>query len=168
MRFALSTGSLYTYGLDRVFALTAEAGFDGVEVLVDLNFDTRYPVYLRRLAERYGLPILSVHAPFRPQRLAAWPQTQPHSIAATAELARAVGAEVIIVHLPHLGEGAYVRWLRDDLGTWQQVHPAPVIAVENMPLKWIRSWHHPLADDKSRRESENQWPRETRICSKHR
>jgi len=140
MRFALSTGSLYTYGPDRVFALAAEAGFDGVEVFVDPRFDTRQPVYLRRLMERYGLPILSVHAPFRPQRLAAWPQTQPKSIAATAELARAVGAEVIIVHLPRLRERAYVRWLRNDLRAWQRAHPNPVVAVENMPLKWIRWW----------------------------
>ena len=140
MRFALSTGSLYTYGLDRIFALAAEAGFDGIEVLVDPRFDTRQPVYLRQLMERYGLPILSVHAPFRPRRLAAWPRTQPASIAATAELARAVGAEVIIVHLPYWSERDYVRWLRNDLRNWQQVHPNPVIAVENMPLKWVRWW----------------------------
>jgi sugar phosphate isomerase/epimerase len=138
MRFALSTGSLYTYGLDRVFALAAEAGFDGIEVLVDPRFDTRQPVYLRRLMERYGLPILSVHAPFHPRRLAAWPRTQPESIAATAEIARVVGAEVLIVHLPHLGERAYARWLCHDLSAWQRARPNPVVAVENMPLKWIR------------------------------
>jgi len=138
MRFALSTGSLYTYGLDRVFALAAEAGFEGLEVLVDHRFDTRQPVYLRQLMERYDLPILSVHAPFRPKRLAAWPRPQSESIAATAEIARAVGAEVLIVHLPYLGERAYAHWLRHDLRAWQQAYPNPVIAVENMPLKWIR------------------------------
>ncbi len=140
MLFALSTGSLYTYGLDRIFALAAEAGFDGIEVLVDPRFDSRQPVYLRRLMERYSLPILSVHAPFHPKRLAAWPRTQPESIAATAEIARAVGADVMIVHLPRLREGAYVRWLRNDLIAWQGTHPNPVIAVENMPLKWVRWW----------------------------
>lgn len=140
MRFALSTGSLYTYGLDRVFALAAEAGFDGLEVIIDPRFDTRQPIYLRQLMERYGLPILSVHAPFRPRRLAAWPQTQPESIAATAEIARAVGAEVIIAHLPYWRERTYAHWLRDDLGAWQQAHPSPVVAVENMPVKWVRWW----------------------------
>lgn len=140
MRFALSTGSLYTYGLDRVFALAAEAGFDGIEVLIDPRFDTRQPIYLRRLMERYGLPILSVHAPFRPRWLAAWPQTQPESIAATAELARAVGAKIIIVHLPYFTERAYGRWLRNDLRAWQRAHPNPVVAVENMPVQWVRWW----------------------------
>ncbi len=140
MRFALSAGSLYTYGLDRVFALAAEAGFDGIEVLVDHRFDTRQPVYLRRLMERHGLPILSVHAPFRPWRLAAWPRTHPESIATTAELARAVGAETIIVHLPRWGERAYARWLRNDLTAWQRANPSPVVTVENMPVQWVRWW----------------------------
>jgi sugar phosphate isomerase/epimerase len=140
MRFALSTGSLYTYGLDRIFALAAEAGFDGLEVLVDPRFDTRQPVYLLRLMERYGLPIVSVHAPFRPKRLPAWPKTQAESIAATAEIARAVGAEVMIIHLPYWKERAYARWLRDDLKAWRRANPSPVIAVENMPLKWVRWW----------------------------
>ena len=140
MRFALSTGSLYTYGLDRVFALAAEADFDGIEVLIDPRFDTRQPVYLRRLMERYSLPIVSVHAPFHPWRLAAWPQTQPESIAATAELARAVGAGVVIIHLPRLREGDYARWLRHDLRAWQRARPNPVVAVENMPLKWVCWW----------------------------
>ena len=140
MRFALSSGSLYTYGLDRVFALAAEAGFDGIEVLVDPRFDTRQPVYLRRLMERHGLPVVSVHAPFRPKLLAAWPRTHPESIAATAELARAVGAEVIIIHLPRLREGDYARWLRHDLAAWQRANPDPVVAVENMPVQWVSWW----------------------------
>ena len=55
MRFALSTGSLYTYGIERVFGLAAEVGFDGLEVLVDVRFDTRQPAYLQRLVQRHGI-----------------------------------------------------------------------------------------------------------------
>jgi sugar phosphate isomerase/epimerase len=140
MLFALSTGSLYTYGLDRVFALAAKVGFDGIEVLVDHRFDTRQPVYLRRLMERHGLPILSVHAPFHPWRLAAWPRSHPESISTTAELARTVGAEVIVTHLPLLRERAYARWLRHDLVGWQRANPTPIVGVENMPVQWVRWW----------------------------
>ena len=35
MHFIFSTGSLYTYGIDRCFAFAQRAGFDGVELLVD-------------------------------------------------------------------------------------------------------------------------------------
>jgi len=135
MRFALSSGSLYTYGLNRVFALAAEAGFDGVEVLVDIRFDTRQPAYLQRLMERYSIPILSVHAPFHPERLPAWPRTHPRSIARTADLATAVGAGIVITHLPFRADRAYARWLCQELAGWQHAHPDPVITVENMPRK---------------------------------
>ncbi len=143
MRFAFSTGSLYTYGLDRSFALAAEAGFDGIEVLIDARFDTRQPLYLRRLVERHGMPVLAVHAPFRPCRLDDWPHSHPQSIAAAAEVAAAVGAAVVVAHLPRHGDRRYERWLREELPGWQEDHPGPVVAVENMPLKWIRWW--PLA-----------------------
>ena len=43
---ALSTGSLHTYGLARVFELAAQAGFDVREVWVDSNeyFSVQYLV----------------------------------------------------------------------------------------------------------------------------
>ena len=140
MRYTLSSGSLYTYGMERFFALAAGAGFDGVEVLVDMRFDTRQPAYLRRLMERYGLPIASVHAPFRPARLDAWPHDFPDSIVAAAELATAVGAGIVVAHLPLRPNRAYGRWLQVELSAWQYEHPRPVVAVENMPTKWFRWW----------------------------
>jgi sugar phosphate isomerase/epimerase len=140
MQFALSTGSLYSYGLGRVFALAAQAGFDGLEVLIDWRYDTRQPGYLQRLMERYQIPVLSVHVPFHPARLQHWPHSQEHSIAAAARLATAVGAKVVVVHLPRSDEKAYAHWLCHDFASWQQAHPQPVIAVENMPVKWSRWW----------------------------
>ncbi len=140
MRFALSSGSLYSYGLDRVFVLAAEAGFDGVEVLMDHRFDTRQPGYLRRLMERHSLPILSLHAPFRPARLEAWPRDYPGSVVAAAQVAAAVGAGLVVVHLPPRPARDYARWLQEDLPAWQADHPGVVVAVENMPFKWFRWW----------------------------
>ena len=63
---ALSTGTLHNYGLDRVFALAREAGFQGIEVIVDARWDTRQRGYLDSLRQRHGLPIVSLHAPFLP------------------------------------------------------------------------------------------------------
>jgi sugar phosphate isomerase/epimerase len=140
MRYTLSSGSLYTYGLERAFALAAEAGFDGIEVLIDMRFDTRQPAYLQHLVERHGLPVLSVHAPFRPARLDAWPHDHPGSIAAAADVAIAVGAGIVVAHLPLRAERAYERWLQAGLPAWQRDHPRPLVAVENMPVKWFRWW----------------------------
>ncbi len=58
-----STGSLHPFGLERVFGWAAEAGFDGVEVMMDDRWDTHQPAYLAGLVERHELPILALHPP---------------------------------------------------------------------------------------------------------
>ena len=99
MKLVLSTGSLYTYGLDRVFALAAEAGFDGMEVLIDARWDGRQPDYLARLMQESGLPITTVHTPFIPW-VPGWPPGGLDRLERSAEVARAVGAGVVVAHLP--------------------------------------------------------------------
>ena len=42
-----STGSLYPFGLERVYAWATEAGFDGVEIMMDERWDTHQEEYLR-------------------------------------------------------------------------------------------------------------------------
>ena len=49
-----STGSLYPFGLERVYALAAEAGYDGVEIMMDERWDTHQDYYLNGLAEKNG------------------------------------------------------------------------------------------------------------------
>lgn len=96
---ALSTGSLYTYGLARAFELAAEAGFDAMEVLVDHRWDSRQPAYLRRLCQETGLPIIAVHSPFTPY-VPGWPHDPVGRLQESAALARQVGAGVVVAHLP--------------------------------------------------------------------
>lgn len=96
---ALSTGSLYTYGLARAFELAAEAGFDAMEVIVDHRWDSRQPAYLRRLCQETGLPIIAVHSPFTPH-VPGWPHDPVGRLQKSAALARQVGAGVVVAHLP--------------------------------------------------------------------
>ena len=99
MRFILSTGSLYNYSVDRVFALAAEAGFDGIEMLIDHRWDTRQADYLRHLMESHSLPIPALHSPFS-RNCSGWGETEYGAIARTAELANELGAQVVVHHLP--------------------------------------------------------------------
>lgn len=159
---ALSTGSLYTYGLDRVFGLAKEAGFDGIEVLVDGRWDTRQADYLKHLMDRHALPVVSLHSPFHLIRVPGWEQDPLWRLRRTVELAEALGARVVVAH-PPLGwlrislrvMGAsntrgfwvglplswfvgrsYARWLCDELEDFQRKTEVTV-AVENMPRRWI-------------------------------
>jgi sugar phosphate isomerase/epimerase len=159
---ALSTGSLYTYGLDRVFDLAKEAGFDGIEVLVDGRWDTRQADYLRHLVDRHRLPVVSLHSPFHLIQVPGWEQDPIWRLKRTVELAEALGARVVVAH-PPLGwlrislrvTGAsnkrdfwvglplswfvgrtYARWLCDELESFQRGTEVTV-AVENMPRRQI-------------------------------
>jgi len=61
----LSTQSFPHYGLERFFAFAKEAGFGGVEITVNENFDTQNPEYLKSLSERFGLPIRAFSMPHK-------------------------------------------------------------------------------------------------------
>jgi sugar phosphate isomerase/epimerase len=96
---ALSTGSLYTYGISRVFEIAAETGFDAIEILIDHRWDTRQPTYLKRLSTESGLPIVAVHSPFKPS-VPGWPSDPLGRLRHSAALARELGAGVVVAHLP--------------------------------------------------------------------
>jgi sugar phosphate isomerase/epimerase len=152
---ALSTGSVYTYGTARAFELAARAGYDGVEVIVDDRWDTRQPVYLRRLSGETGVPVLSVHSPFGPA--SGWPNAEVARIERSLEVAEAVGARVLNVHLPFrvhdlfvsaarwrlaapilpvsANQKAYRRWLTEGGLAERQARTAVTIAVENLPVR---------------------------------
>jgi sugar phosphate isomerase/epimerase len=97
---ALSTGSLYSYGLNRAFQLAAGAGFDGVEVLVDQRWDTRQPDYLSYLQRLHGIPIVSLHSPFV-AGVQGWEHDQLNRLKRTVELAAKLGAPHVVAHLPY-------------------------------------------------------------------
>ena len=96
---ALSTGSLYTYGIARIFELAAQIGYDGIEVLVDQRPDTRQPAYLRRLSSVYGLPIVALHSPFTPD-VPGWPDDPLGRLERTAALAQELDVPIVVTHLP--------------------------------------------------------------------
>lgn len=132
----LSTGSLWSYGLERCFALAAEAGFDGLELMVDQHWDTRQPDYLESLIERYALPVMAIHTPF--MDVPGWPGGQAGLIRASAELAEAIGASVVVHHLPWRMSYAFVR-----AGGRAFPVPFPFLNSEKVYRRWLLSEDYP-------------------------
>lgn len=153
---ALSTGSLYTYGIARTFNLAADAGFDAVEIMVDHRWDSRQPAYLQQLSRNHGLPIVAVHSPFVPQ-VPGWPRDPLGRLQESVALARAVGAGVVVAHLPMRIRAAriefsgfragpllvpiflpsdrdYRHFLLNGLAQFEAANDI-IIGVENMPAK---------------------------------
>ena len=131
----LSTGSLYTYGLPRVFALAAEAGYDGIEVVVDYRQDTRDPTYLLRLSQEHRLPILVIHTPFVPT-VPGWPADPLGRLRRTLALAQELGAGLVVAHLPFRIHGV--------VGHWYGLHPRRFV----LPIPWpLRGPYYDLLRD---------------------
>ncbi len=153
----LSTGTLNTLGLSRIFALAAEASFDGMEIMVDGRWDTRDARYLRHLSSEYGLPIAAVHSPFLPD-VEGWPADQLGRLERTLALAGELGVGLVVTHLPYrlhlmwitatgprpfrftapipwLRREPYYTLLRDGSLAALEEETGITIAVENMPAR---------------------------------
>ncbi len=121
-----STGSLHPFGLERVFGWAAEAGFDGVEIMMDDRWDTHQPAYLAGLVERHGLPILALHPPIY---AGAWRLGREETLVRSARLARRVSCPLVVAHPPPPGRPLR-RWAPGPLAAARE---EVTVAVENMP-----------------------------------
>ena len=122
-----STGSLYPFGLERVYGWAAEVGFDGVEIMMDERWDTHQEFYLRALVERHGVPILALHPPLR---RGAWGLGAEETLVRVARLASKLEVPVVVAHPPPPGrplESWRAGPLREARGQ------GVAVAVENMP-----------------------------------
>ena len=122
-----STGSLYPFGLDRVYGWVAEAGFDGIEIMMDERWDTHQDSYLNHLRENHGIPILARHLPLY---RGAWGLGSGETIARAARLACRVEASVLVAHPPPPGRPLEV-WAAGPLKRARE--EGVRVAVENMP-----------------------------------
>lgn len=128
---ALSSASVYPEGCADAFALAAELGYDGVEVMVWTDAVSQNPTALRRLAEYHDVPVLAVHAPTLLVTQRVWGREPWTKVEMACELAREVGASTVVVHPPF-------RWQREYAAAFvegvQEVseRSGVRIAVENM------------------------------------
>jgi sugar phosphate isomerase/epimerase len=134
MRISLSTGTLFTFPLRRAFQMAAEVGFDGLELIINQDFQR---VSARKLLAELGeiMPVLSLHAPFMP--LDGW-GTPIDSLKRSVELAGEAGVPLVNFHPP--------SWLGFELGFWRWMYRindfqkevgggTVCLTLENMP--WV-------------------------------
>jgi len=126
---ALSNASLFSFPVDRFFALARKAGFTRVEVMVTRDPHTRDPRVLQRLARDNGIRITSIHAPFLWATKKVWGYYR-EKVERSVELAQAVGAQVVVAHLPYLWDLSYARWLESGFREYSLRCPVTV-ALEN-------------------------------------
>ncbi|WP_430645577.1 sugar phosphate isomerase/epimerase family protein [Agromyces sp. GXS1127] len=127
----MSTTCVYPLEPEHAFRIAKEAGFDGVEIMVTQEATTQDPAALIEMSERYELPILSIHAPVLLLTHFVWGRDPRVKLAKTAELAKAVGADSVVVHPPFRWQASYALEFLSIVRTLSEEHGV-AIAVENM------------------------------------
>jgi sugar phosphate isomerase/epimerase len=138
MILSLSTGSLFTLPLQRVFEIAAESGFDGVELIINQDFQRVNSGKLIRSLQKIAT-IHSIHAPF--MELDGWGGTI-ESLKLSVALAAECNIPLVNFHSP--------SWMRFEIGFWRwfySVHDYQkeigqdgkvIVTLENMP--WVGKW----------------------------
>lgn len=136
MKLSLSTGTLYIYPLRTVFRWAREAGFDGVELVVNLEAVARGGRAVRRLADKEGMALSAVHPSVVP--LPGWRERR-NGPGPTIRLAQEAGAGMVVMHTPRaesLDEGVGLAYCRR-VEVWQTrlVGSGLRLAVENKTIR---------------------------------
>jgi sugar phosphate isomerase/epimerase len=108
--------------MHRIFALAAEAGFDGIESMIDRRWDTRDAAYLRRLSAEFNLPVGVLHSPFLPD-VDAWPTDQLGRLEHTLAVARELSVPFVVTHLPYRARLMTLSWFGPK--PWRKTLPLP-------------------------------------------
>jgi len=135
MLISLSTGTLFTMPLPRVFEMAAEVGFDGVELIINQDFQKVNPVKLVSSLQEIAT-IHSIHAPFMP--LDGW-GGPVDSLKRCIALAAECGIRLVNFHPPSwMGfEIGFLRWLYavSDFQKEVGLEGRVIVTIENMP--WV-------------------------------
>lgn len=146
MKITLSSGTLYTFPLRKVFEIARELEFDGIELIINQEFQRINSLQLVEELQE-SIPIHSIHAPFMP--LDGW-GTQIDSLKHSVELAEKRAIPLVNFHPPSwMGfEVGFWRWLYKIRDFQKEVGAENVlVTMENMP--WVGKFNinpHILSD----------------------
>jgi sugar phosphate isomerase/epimerase len=129
--FALSTASVYPESTANGFELAARLGYDAVEVMVGIDPISQEVDAVRHLADYHELPVCAVHAPCLLITQRVWGTEPWAKLERSAEMAHAVGAEVVVVHPPFRWQRDYARSFVEGIASLED-RTGIVFAVENM------------------------------------
>jgi sugar phosphate isomerase/epimerase len=128
---ALSTSSVFPGNTADGFEVAARLGFDAVEVMVGIDPSSQEIDAVRLLSQHHQLPVCAVHAPCLLITQTVWGLEPWGKLERSAEMADAVGADVVVVHPPFRWQRDYARGFVDGIARLEE-RTGVAFAVENM------------------------------------
>jgi sugar phosphate isomerase/epimerase len=127
----LSTATFFAKPLAATFALAAECGYTGVEVMVTKDPASQDPGTMRRLADKHDLRISAIHAPALLLTRSVWGTDPIGKIDMATRVARAAEVPLVVMHPPYRWQLGYRRWLSESLPSVEE-RTGVTVAIENM------------------------------------
>ncbi len=130
-RIGLSTVSVYPESTAHAFAYASTVGYDAIEVMVGIDALSQQTSAIKQLSDHHEMPVCAVHAPCLLFTQRVWGTEPWGKLERSAEMAHAVGAEVVVVHPPFRWQKSYAREFVDGIAALE-ASTGLAYAVENM------------------------------------
>ena len=130
-KVGLSTTSVYPETTSSAFELARRLGYDGVELMVGIDPVSADIDAVEKLRDYHGVPVLSVHSPCLLITQRVWGTDNWAKLKRSAEAARQLDADVVVVHPPFRWQRDYARGFVDGVRRLAE-ETGVLIAVENM------------------------------------
>jgi len=128
---ALSTASVYPESTAHAFSYAARLGYDAIEVMVGIDSLSQQTSALHQLSQHHEIPICAVHSPCLLITQRVWGTDPWVKLERSAEMAHAVGADVVVVHPPFRWQRDYARGFVEGVADLER-RTGLAFAVENM------------------------------------
>jgi sugar phosphate isomerase/epimerase len=129
-RVGLSSSSVYPESTAHAFGYAASVGYDAVEVMV-IDALSQSITAVKQLSDHHAMPVSAIHAPCLLFTQRVWGTEPWGKLERSAEMAEAVGAEVVVVHPPFRWQKDYARDFVNGIAALEE-STGIAFAVENM------------------------------------
>jgi len=131
IKVGLSTASVYPLRAEAAFEYAARLGYDGVELMVWGESVSQDIDAVEKLARRYHMPVLSVHAPCLLISQRVWGSNPIPKLERSVQAAEQLGAQTVVVHPPFRWQRRYAEGFNEQVSALEASSDV-MIAVENM------------------------------------
>ena len=130
-KVSLSTSSVYPETTSSAFELARRLGYDGVELMIGIDPVSSDIDAVEKLRDYHGVPVLSVHSPCLLITQRVWGTDNWVKLERSAEAARRLNADVVVVHPPFRWQREYARGFVAGVRRLSE-QTGILISVENM------------------------------------
>ncbi len=130
-KVGLSTSSVYPETTSSAFELARRLGYDGVELMVGIDPVSADIDAVEKLRDYHGVPVLSVHSPCLLITQRVWGTDSWAKLERSADAARRLDADVVVVHPPFRWQREYARGFVEGVRRLAE-ETGVMFAVENM------------------------------------